>query len=255
MTQSSQEIRKLLRRKDELERRQKMQERYSERLQDILSQSTIALNIEVRPRFLVPDTNCFVDYLRDIESIAKAHPLYQLMVPIVVINELEGLAKGIKPAVNASGIIASKLAAGISVQPTPAPAPSSARISVDRRFDPRHAEKVAEASKQALHFIKQKHPALMCVTTKGSILKPTTCTFLEDVGEQKSNDDKILETALNLIRNSTEEKRGEVRYITRDVVLLTTDRNLRVKALSNDLPVRELPDFIKWAGLGFIGLN
>ncbi|XP_052562573.1 telomerase-binding protein EST1A isoform X3 [Culex pipiens pallens] len=255
VTQSSQEIRKLLRRKDELERRQKMQERYSERLQDILSQSTIALNIEVRPRFLVPDTNCFVDYLRDIESIAKAHPLYQLMVPIVVINELEGLAKGIKPAVNASGIIASKLAAGISVQPTPAPAPSSSRISVDRRFDPQHAEKVAEASKQALHFIKQKHPALMCVTTKGSILKPTTCTFLEDVGEQKSNDDKILETALNLIRNSTEEKRGEVRYITRDVVLLTTDRNLRVKALSNDLPVRELPDFIKWAGLGFIGLS
>ncbi|KAL1379096.1 hypothetical protein pipiens_015156 [Culex pipiens pipiens] len=33
VTQSSQEIRKLLRRKDELERRQKMQERYSERLQ------------------------------------------------------------------------------------------------------------------------------------------------------------------------------------------------------------------------------
>lgn len=51
--------------------------------QDILSQSTIALHIEVRPRYLVPDTNCFVDYLRDIESIAKAHPLYQLMVPII----------------------------------------------------------------------------------------------------------------------------------------------------------------------------
>lgn len=251
-TQNSQEIRKLLRRKDELERRQKMQERYTERLQEILSQSTIALNIEVRPRFLVPDTNCFVDYLRDIESIAKAHPLYQLMVPIVVINELEGLAKGIKPTANASGLIASKLAAGISVQPAATPTPSS-RMSVDRRFDPQHAEKVAEASKQALLFIKQKHPALMCVTTKGSILKPTTCTFLEDVGEQKSNDDKILETALNLIRNSVEEKRGEVRFITRDVVLLTTDRNLRVKALSNDLPVRELPDFIKWAGLGFIG--
>lgn len=39
--------------------------------------------IEVRPRSLVPDTNCFVDYLADIESIARAHPLYQLMVPIV----------------------------------------------------------------------------------------------------------------------------------------------------------------------------
>lgn len=39
------------------------------------------------------------------------------------------------------------------------------------------------------------------------------------------------------------------RYIKREVVLLTTDRNLRVKALSRDVPVRELPDFMRWAGL------
>ena len=39
------------------------------------------------------------------------------------------------------------------------------------------------------------------------------------------------------------------RYIKREVVLLTTDRNLRVKALSRDVPVRELVDFIRWAGL------
>lgn len=36
----------------------------------------------------------------------------------------------------------------------------------------------------------------------------------------------------------------------REVVLLTTDRNLRVKALTNDIPVRELRDFIRWSGLG-----
>lgn len=45
-------------------------------------------------------------------------------------------------------------------------------------------------------------------------------------------------------------KKGEVRYVVREVVLLTTDRNLRVKALTNELPVRELNDFVKWAGLG-----
>lgn len=45
-------------------------------------------------------------------------------------------------------------------------------------------------------------------------------------------------------------KTGEVRHLVREVVLLTTDRNLRVKALTNDIPVRELRDFIKWAGLG-----
>jgi len=39
---------------------------------------------------------------------------------------------------------------------------------------------------------------------------------------------------------------GEPRKIYRDVVLLTEDRNLRVKALSSDMPVRALMDFINW---------
>lgn len=43
---------------------------------------------------------------------------------------------------------------------------------------------------------------------------------------------------------------GQPRRVKRDVVLLTDDRNLRVKALSRDVPVREIPDFIQWAGLG-----
>ncbi|XP_053691492.1 telomerase-binding protein EST1A [Sabethes cyaneus] len=243
---SNQEIRRLLRRKDELERKQKMQEKYTQRLQDILSQSTIALNIEVRPRLLVPDTNCFVDYLPDIESISQAHPLYQLMVPLVVINELEGLSKGTKPTA-ATAAISSKLAGSLSVFP---PKPPAASSGLDRRFDPQHAEKVAEASRAALKFLKSKNPALKCVTSKGSVMTRSAFTSEDDDGEQKSNDDRILETAMNLCRNHTEEKRGEIRYIMREVVLLTTDRNLRVKALSNDLPVRELPDFIKWAGLG-----
>lgn len=43
---------------------------------------------------------------------------------------------------------------------------------------------------------------------------------------------------------------GEPRRLVRDVVLLTDDRNLRVKALTRDVPVRELPDFVRWASLG-----
>lgn len=39
------------------------------------------------------------------------------------------------------------------------------------------------------------------------------------------------------------------RKITREVVLLTEDRNLRVKALARDMPVREVRDFMHWAGL------
>lgn len=53
-----------------------------------------------------------------------------------------------------------------------------------------------------------------------------------------------------IIDDGFKKKTGEVRFIKREVVLLTTDRNLRVKALTNDIPVRELPDFIRWTGLG-----
>lgn len=99
----------------------------------------------------------------------------------------------------------------------------------------------------------------------------TTSVFTveDDSSEQMSNDDKILITALSLCKTNLDKKSGEfylkkkekedfnnfmggtleigeTRRILREVVLLTTDRNLRVKALSRDLPVRELPDFIKW---------
>lgn len=40
----------------------------------------------------------------------------------------------------------------------------------------------------------------------------------------------------------------EVRRV-REVVLLTDDRNLRVKALAAELPTRDLPSFVQWAGL------
>jgi protein SMG6 len=43
----------------------------------------VALHIEIRPKYLIPDTNCFIDDLELIMAIAKAHPLYQLMIPLV----------------------------------------------------------------------------------------------------------------------------------------------------------------------------
>ncbi|XP_055709469.1 telomerase-binding protein EST1A isoform X2 [Phlebotomus papatasi] len=248
------EIRKLLRRKDELERRHKMQEHQNQRLQDILRQSTVSVNIEVRPKFLIPDTNCFIDFLEQLQSIANAHPLYQLMVPLVVLNELEGLSRGLKGSAvtkSASNIQSGNnlLTVNTPLAPTLTIFPSTS-VSVSSKSDPKHVAMVAEASKNALMFLKSKNPAVKCVTTKGSILNSSVFTVEDDNSEPLSNDDKILATAVHLCKNNVEEDRDGTRYIAREVVLLTTDRNLRVKSLSRDVPVRELPDFIKWAGLG-----
>ncbi|XP_045475193.1 telomerase-binding protein EST1A isoform X2 [Harmonia axyridis] len=224
---TSSEVRDLLTRKVELEKWHKRHQLHMERVEKILAQSIISVHIEVLPKYLVPDTNCFIDYLDEIETIIKVpNAPYTIMVPIVVLAELEGLGRG-----------------GIS--------PASGTLS---KNDPEHIRKVGEAARKALVLLKKRHHNIKCVTTKGAFLNTTTFTTEEDASTNSAkNDDKILTTCLNLSKSHMKEmesKEGEPRQIYREVVLLTDDRNLRVKAHSTDVPVRELSDFMKWAGLG-----
>ncbi|CAG9815620.1 unnamed protein product [Phaedon cochleariae] len=208
---ASNEIRDLLTRKVELEKRQRSQDLHMQRVKKILSQSVVSVHMEIRPKYLVPDTNCFIDHLDGILTIAQSN-CYTLMVPTVVLSELEGLSRGGR-----------------------SPLPESRR---HRPLDPQHVKRVAMCAKSALDLLRQRHSAVKCVTTKGAVLASTAfCTEEDDDGGAadgdggaRCNDDKILSTCL--------------------VVLLTDDRNLRVKAHAHDLPVRELPDFEAWAGLG-----
>lgn len=52
------------------------------------------IELEIRPKFIIPDTNCFIDHLNLIDRILNAS-YYILVVPLLVINELEKLAKSI----------------------------------------------------------------------------------------------------------------------------------------------------------------
>ncbi|XP_018574342.1 telomerase-binding protein EST1A isoform X2 [Anoplophora glabripennis] len=222
------EIRSLLTRKVELEKRKRSQELHMQRVKKILSQSVVSVHMEVRPKYLVPDTNCFIDHLDGIRTIAQSH-CYTLMVPIVVLSELEGLSRGGK-----------------------APTPDSRSF-----LDPQHVKKVAESAKNALDFLRNRHASVKCVTTKGAIIASTTFSTEDDATWDSSlrNDDKILTTCLVLCKSHKDKDQaqvpeGEPRHLVREVVLITEDRNLRVKAHARDVPVRELPDFMRWAGLG-----
>ncbi|XP_043684021.1 telomerase-binding protein EST1A-like isoform X3 [Vespula pensylvanica] len=229
------EIRSLIERKEELERKQRKQDRHRQRVQAILKKSSVSVEIEVRPRQLVPDTNCFIDYLPQLQSITKAtsgaQPIYTLMVPLVVLNELEGLARGADAR----------------------DCPPASRATLD----PEHVARVAESAKAALAFARSRNPAIRCLTTRGTVLTSSTFTVEEDVDKDKltRNDDRILATCLSLCRTGNKDhnnpaEEGQPRRLRREVVLLTEDRNLRVKALARDVPVREVPDFMEWAGLG-----
>ncbi|XP_050536614.1 telomerase-binding protein EST1A-like isoform X2 [Daktulosphaira vitifoliae] len=212
----SNEIQKLLSRKEELEQKQRNEELRQKRVQEILRQASYCVEIEIKPHYIVPDTNCFVDYLPQLEKLMHSFSHAQehtctIMVPNVVLIELEGLAKG-----------------------------GWAR------------ESVSNAAKQALKTLKNVDTAsVKFVTTKGSSFKSST-SFEEDSNIIGNNDDKILTTCLSLCKHNVQgapnypQSENEPKKIYRDVVLLTEDRNLRVKALSSDVPVRAIMDFINW---------
>ncbi|KAK0159486.1 hypothetical protein PV327_011069 [Microctonus hyperodae] len=123
-------------------------------------------------------------------------------------------------------------------------------------LNPEHIARVAASAKVALTFARSRNPAIRCLTTRGTVLSSSTFTVEEDATMDGlvSNDDKILATCLSLFKTTNKEQaiveEGRPRRLRRDVVLLTEDRNLRVKALARDVPVREVPDFMQWAGLG-----
>merc|ERR1719464_1531567 len=87
-------------RKEELERRRQEEEDSRKLQQQILSEH-VSVTLEVCPKYVVPDTNCFVDFLPEISRLANQSP-FQLRVPVVVLKELDGLAKGARPAKYAS---------------------------------------------------------------------------------------------------------------------------------------------------------
>lgn len=273
LTSTNDDISKLIKRKQELEMKTKQHEIYQQKLENLLENSCTIFHIEVKPKYLIPDTNCFIDFLQMLKTIINLNSKrFILTIPTVVCNELEGLSKGFK----ISNIT--------TLQAT------SSKI--------RHFDEVTIRAREALEFIKcKKYFNLKYVTTKGSILNTSNFIVEDDddddynndgdgddnnfenyhnlngttnmmmimkngtynVGngkrkrnrsKQNSNDDRILQTALNLChRTNIEKKLKNKIFIQTECVLLTTDRNLRVKALSRNLSVSQLKEFISWANL------
>jgi len=194
------EMNQLRQRKEELTQKHFDQER---RKQAILEER-VQVELEVRPKFLVADTNCFIDHLATLTRLTSPiDKFYTLMVPLVVLNELDGLCRS--------------------------------RLSVE--------------AKSALSFLREKNSQIRFVTSKGATLPTMAFTMEENDDQAMNNDDRILQCCLNLIRDKASEEEKQVdgiRYLRRDVVLLTDDRNLRVKCLSRDVPVRDLPAFLTW---------
>ncbi|XP_055852857.1 telomerase-binding protein EST1A [Episyrphus balteatus] len=206
--------------KKELEAKTNITKKYNEKLEEILKFVDTKLYIEVRPKYLLPDTNCFIDYLDDFEALIKNFKKYILVVPLTVVKELDGLSKGVKIEIYENSQV------------------KKSRIH--------HFDDVSTRAKKSLEFIKSANNNVKCATTKGSIINASLFALVEE--QQASNDDKILATALALSKSMSKEanKDGKT-FIQTELVLITTDRNLRVKALARKLAVSELKEFLQWA--------
>lgn len=220
------EIQKLWTKKEQLHKAKEQHERQHACVQAVLQEhrSKQAAVLEIRPRILIPDTNCFIDHLPLVQKlVADGH--FFVYVPIVVVNELHGLGRGgSRPGV-----------------PSP----------------PDHCEKVGSSARAAMAYLEerfaQREPKLRAITIRGTVMD-TISYRSEDSSDYKgTNDDQILTCCLLLCKDRVDhvlprEPDAPVK-LYRETVLITEDRNLCVKALTHHVPVRDLPAFLRWANI------
>eukprot|EP00088_Acartia_fossae_P052586 TRINITY_DN5945_c0_g1_i2.p1 TRINITY_DN5945_c0_g1~~TRINITY_DN5945_c0_g1_i2.p1 ORF type:complete len:1186 (-),score=351.14 TRINITY_DN5945_c0_g1_i2:275-3715(-) len=207
LEQVTDEVARLRLRKVELER---LQTREAKRAQREILDQHVRTTLEIRPKFVLPDTNEFIDNLPLIKELADSGEL-QIRVSVVVLGELEGLSKS--------------------------------RDNSDR---PEHAAMLRENSKQALAWIKEKHQNVKCVTTKGNILTSVMATSEMDTCADETNDDRILSCCLNMDTSPPAATKDGMKTVYRNSVLLTDDRNLKLKAHIEDCAVSRIKHFLLW---------
>uniref|UniRef100_H2RL18 Telomerase-binding protein EST1A n=1 Tax=Takifugu rubripes TaxID=31033 RepID=H2RL18_TAKRU len=229
---SENDIRQLKARRHALASKLAQQQKRKDKIQAVL-QIGGQLELEVRPLFLVPDTNGFIDHLAGLKKLLQCGT-YIIVVPLIVITELDGLAKGQDNFGGRLGPGAPKTGTAAHFQAVQA----NARLAVS------FLEKGFEA----------REPCLRALTSRGSQLESIAFRSEDTSRQQGNNDDVILSCCLHYCKDKAKdfmpsERSGTVR-LQREVVLLTDDRNLRVKALTRNVPVRDIPAFLSWAKVG-----
>lgn len=135
------------------------------------SDTSRKIELEIRPRFLITDTNCFIDHLNLIDSLIKCNR-FIVVVPLIVINELDKLSKSILHYND---------------------------DSVE------HAEMVQRNAKKSIDYLNEKFESrernLKALTSQGSTLE--TIQFRsEEIKAHGTNDDLILGCCLHYCRDN-----------------------------------------------------
>ena len=201
---------------------------------DMLKREEVAAGsivIEVRPLILIFDTNSIIDYLPAVKGIIESCQ-FTVVLPLVVISELESLSSG--------------------------PRTPSAPFGVLQVEDRKHDEFVCNAARDALSFFElqftRRNNRLKAMTSHGNFVD--NIAFRDQTSVAMSNDDAILGCALHYCNEQLDRKAamhategGSGTTIKREVVLITCDRNLRIKAHLRRVPTCPMRPFLKWASV------
>uniref|UniRef100_A0A0K0DF59 PINc domain-containing protein n=1 Tax=Angiostrongylus cantonensis TaxID=6313 RepID=A0A0K0DF59_ANGCA len=177
----------------------------------------------VKPYYVVIDTNAFIDQLCAIQKIVQCER-FRVLIPTTVVEELIELQHGEQ---GSSGV-----------------------------------EAVTEGARQAMIWLREqtrqkKTSRLFTLTTRGKRLP--IAVVRERAGDDGDlvNDDRILHSCLNFTQlepapdgtfsNFKVPQGREIPIIYRNLVLLTDDRVLNMKAMSQHIPCRTVTRFMKWA--------
>ncbi|KAF7244216.1 Telomerase-binding protein EST1A [Varanus komodoensis] len=219
------DIRELRAKKQALTRKVAEQQRRQDKIQAVLKDQAQVrqMELEIRPVFLVPDTNGFIDHLGSLAKLLDCRQ-FILVVPLIVINELDGLAKGPELEQRGGG----------------------------------YARLLQERARTAVEFLEgrfeQRDTCMRALTSRGNELESISFRSEDISRQQGSNDDLILSCCLHYCNDKAKDfmpaKKDDPIRLFREVVLLTDDRNLRVKALTRNVPVRDIPTFLRWAQEG-----
>ncbi|VDL81026.1 unnamed protein product [Schistocephalus solidus] len=213
------------------------------------------VEIEVRPVYILPDTNCYIDWLEGVSSLAQTSSNYTVLVPIVVLNELDSLATQDRYQFNPASI---ESAFAQYLTSSPSTNSETSRASL-----------IQERARAAIAYLEtqfdRRNPRLRALTAKGSMLETIAYRHEANRGRQpgQNNDDVILTCCRQFCKEALAQMSAEGHIgpagsadaknlpmrLVREVVLLTSDRNLRLKALSLNIPARPLRSFVEWTGL------
>jgi protein SMG6 len=174
------ELKELIERKRLLKAKRDEQVKRDQTVKSMVIDSSIKqqrrIEIEIRPKFLVPDTNCFIDHLSQIDKLL-ATGQFIIVVPLIVINELDKLAK------------------------------SAHYMNYDSA---EHADYVHKSAKQAVKFLNQRFEKgneknLKAMTSKGSVLETIQFRSEEIKKGKGTNDELILGCCLHYCRDNARD--------------------------------------------------